>query len=1021
MVTTNITDEYLEHQANFQEKYGNKTVVCMQVGSFYELYAVTPEQYEFLRGLTNLLGIVITRKNKKNAVVGEKVTNGNPYMAGFNEASFTKFMKLIVTHGYTVVRIDQEAKVPGKTDKLARNVTKIYSASTCVDDIAGINDQADQYLAVLYLEEYPSDELAEIRRYSVGVTLLDLTTGKSLLFEFHDTNQKNTSHKAGILGNVYSILYNYQPVEVVVYHCSETEQGVSDWINRLNYQPDTTHRRGQLDPKWNNISYQTDNLRKYYQGCGCLQPHDYLNLERMGHATVSLLMAIEFSREHDPEIVANLPKPKVYQPDEYLEVSHQTLETLDVISNRRNQKSLWDILNKCSTALGRRELRDRLIKPITNPSELETRYCQISAMLPHYPEFELKLKDIYDLERLYRRMNLGSLRPSEIGLVLESQAKTVEMWNMVVENPELSEFICLVSDTTDDMIAGLSQFKREIETTFIVEELVSYHQLTEIETSIFQPSVEPEIDSLEQERGTLINLLDEFRHSLCLLSCSEKDQKSIPGEGVGSATQRIQQIVDVKVRSRIDGYVKLVNNEREGYSFKTTKARYREYQRQIQLNPSGLTDALRSLEFRERASEYSIRGQCLTSMSNRLTLVVDRLRRATREAFVNKIKQWYHSYVDVFNHNAKWVGAIDVVKSIAKTSRKYGYVRPVLLEGDGPGKIEATAVRHPIVEQVYQDILFVPNDIGQTDPPEESDPGGVVITGLNGVGKSIYIKSVALSVIMAQAGFFVAASSFSYRPYRSLLTRIGNADNLYKGQSTFYSEMLELDYIIRTSDHRTLVIADELCSGSEYHSAQAILAETIKELVKLKSTFYLTTHFHQCLELPAIQSLRDTNQLLFYHFSVDFSPSDGTLVYHRKLIPGIGEKLYGVEVAKFLLDKKSFVDQCFTTRQQLLQGASSESESELVVSRYNSKLVGVHCEICQKTKSYPGELHTHHIQEQHTANSDGLIGHIHKNNKSNLVILCSRHHRMVHNGEILIKGWTDSPSLGRQLDWSEVS
>jgi DNA mismatch repair protein MutS len=154
---------------------------------------------------------------------------------------------------------------------------------------------------------------------------------------------------------------------------------------------------------------------------------------------------------------------------------------------------------------------------------------------------------------------------------------------------------------------------------------------------------------------------------------------------------------------------------------------------------------------------------------------------------------------------------------------------------------------------------------------------------------------------------------------------------------------------------------------------------------------------------------------------VDFSPSEGTLVYHRKLIPGIGEKLYGVEVAKFLLDKKSFVDQCFTTRQQLLQGASSESESELVVSRYNSKLVGVHCEICQKTKSYPGELHTHHIQEQHTANSDGLIGHIHKNNKSNLVILCSRHHRMVHNGEILIKGWTDSPSLGRQLNWSEVS
>ena len=104
-----------------------------------------------------------------------------------------------------------------------------------------------------------------------------------------------------------------------------------------------------------------------------------------------------------------------------------------------------------------------------------------------------------------------------------------------------------------------------------------------------------------------------------------------------------------------------------------------------------------------------------------------------------------------------------------------------------------------------------------------------------------------------------------------------------------------------------------------------------------------------------------------------------------------------------------------------MSGNENGTESELVVSRYNSKVVGEHCEICQQHKSYPGELHTHHIQEQHTADTNGFIGHIHKNNKSNLVILCSRHHRMVHQGEIVIKGWTDSPSLGRQLDWSEVS
>jgi DNA mismatch repair protein MutS len=1017
MVTTNITDEYLDHQTHYQTKYGDKTIVVMQVGSFYEMYAVAPTQYEFLRNLTNLLGIIVTRKNKKTAVDGEPVTNSNPYMAGFNEASFSKFMKMMVTNGYTVIRIDQEANTKGNTDKLDRHVTRIYSAGTCVDDLSNTTNSGNQYLASIYLEAYDSDELSTQCRYSVGVTLLDLTTGKSLLYEYHDSNQSDASHKAGVLGTVYNLLYSYQPVETVIYHCPGSENSIKEWLRRLNYNQDSCHCRGSIDTKWINLSYQIDYLRNHYPSCGSLQPHDYLNLEMKSHATISLLMAIEFSVEHDRNIVANLPKPKVQQNDQYLEISYQTLETLDVISTRKDSKPLWDILNHCSTAIGRRELRDRLIKPITCPKQLQTRYDHVEHMKPHYEEFESKLKNIYDLDRLYRKMNLGSLRPSELGLVLESQQMTQDMWQLVTENENLTHFIDLIGENGIDMIHNIQQFQTEVSNTFRLDELLSYHHLMEIETSIFQPTVEPEIDQLEQEREKIIASINEFRHTLCLLSLNERDRKLISTNTSVTSTELINSIVDPKSRTRIDGYVKLVNNEKEGYSFKMTKSRYREYQRQTGHPDTEISERVETLTFRERSNEYNLRGKWLSSMSNELILVIDQLKKRTRLSFVEKIKQWYQKYSLCFGQNSEWISELDVIKSVAKTACKYGYVKPSLITGSGPSIIHATDLRHPIVERVYQDILFVPNDVGRTYTSESTlTPRGVVITGLNGVGKSIYIKSVALSVLMAQAGFYVPASSYQFRPYQSLLTRIGNSDNLYKGQSTFYSEMLELDYIIRTANQHTLVIADELCSGSEYYSAQAILANTIQELVKLGSTFYLTTHFHECLELPEIKSMTD-DSLSFFHFSVDFSPEKSTLVYHRKLVPGIGDRLYGVEVAKFLLDKKSFVDGCFTIRQRLISGVDT---SGLVISKYNTRVVSEQCQICQKTASYPGELHTHHIQEQHQANSDGLIGHIHKNNKSNLVILCCHHHRMVHGGEIEINGWTDSPSEGRQLNWRNI-
>ena len=143
----------------------------------------------------------------------------------------------------------------------------------------------------------------------------------------------------------------------------------------------------------------------------------------------------------------------------------------------------------------------------------------------------------------------------------------------------------------------------------------------------------------------------------------------------------------------------------------------------------------------------------------------------------------------------------------------------------------------------------------------------LAIIGQSGVGKSVLIKMIATSIIMAQCGMYVPASIFKFIPYNHIMSRIGNTDNILKGQSTFVKEMMELSSILKRSNQNTLVIADELCSGSEYMSAQAILASTIITLSKLKCSFLFTTHLHGIIE---VLKQKNISNIDFYYLDVKY-------------------------------------------------------------------------------------------------------------------------------------------------------
>ncbi|HHD82448.1 MAG TPA: DNA mismatch repair protein, partial [Campylobacterales bacterium] len=294
---------------------------------------------------------------------------------------------------------------------------------------------------------------------------------------------------------------------------------------------------------------------------------------------------------------------------------------------------------------------------------------------------------------------------------------------------------------------------------------------------------------------------------------------------------------------------------------------------------------------------------------------------------------------------------------------------------------------------------------------EGKQVNGVLLYGINSSGKSSLMKSIGLSVILAQAGFFVPAIQLKLNIYEQLFTRIVSQDNLYKGLSTFSVEMMELKNIFNRATPKSLILGDEISQGTETESGLAIVAGAILKLLELKSTFIFATHLHQ---LKNIEPLQKIDSLIFLHLGVKYDEENDTLIYNRELQLGMGSSLYGLEFAKSLHMDKNFLKNAYEIREKLL-GKSSELKKLTTQkrSRYNKGLYITKCALCDENVE-----DVHHIAEQNLANEEGMIGIINKNHKYNLIPLCKKHHKLIHEGKIHISGFVMT-SKGIKLHYQE--
>ena len=345
---------------------------------------------------------------------------------------------------------------------------------------------------------------------------------------------------------------------------------------------------------------------------------------------------------------------------------------------------------------------------------------------------------------------------------------------------------------------------------------------------------------------------------------------------------------------------------------------------------------------------------------------------------------------------------LDVAAAAASTALRWGHVRPTVVSSLSPdrppagargavaegGSVSAAGLRHPVVEGALDSReSYVGNDAVLDERRR-----GVLLYGVNCAGKSCYMKSVGLAVVMAQAGLFVAADRLEIAPFRSLHTRIWRGDDLSRGVSLFQNEMLELRQILRASGPGALVLGDELCSGTEEASAVALVAAGVRELAARGARFLFATHLHRLPSLPCIQVLLGSSPsrapLRVCHLAVDYCEERRCLVYARELREGPGPDRYGIEVAKALDMGRGFIRAAIQAYREVT-GEDAEQPVTFKPTRYSRRVIAsATCDRCGSNDAQD----THHLVPRAKAEPRA------KNRAHNLARLCAGCHDAVHEG-----------------------
>jgi DNA mismatch repair protein MutS len=973
-----LITEYFELTKKFQDEYGENTILLMQVGAFFEVYGIYDKDNDVVTSskITEFSQICELNVVDKNTCVGKN----NIVMAGFKDFMIEKYLRKIQDAGFTAVVYTQDENMKNTS----RSLAGIFSPGTYFQTES---QNLTNSISCIWVNLIENKVLLKGKYVVVGVANIDIYTGKTSIFQFKETYVNNPT----TYDELERFISIYNPSEVILISNLPEEQELDYVISYAGISCNLIHKI-HINDKIESIkmtrvkncekqSYQKEVLSKFYKfdNFNVFSQNFYEN----NIATQAFCYLLDFVYQHNPQLVNKIAEPIFENCSTRLTLANHSLKQLNIIDDGSVKSSKMScvstLLNNCSTPMGKRKFKYNMLNPICDDNILCREYNITEYIINNFDSnichhFKTKLTQIKDLAKFERQIFLKKISPKSI--------------NSLCSSIKLIGFIFDIVKTDDTIMNYLNSFDMNIiEIGSICEKLVSF-----IENNIHL-DLAKDIDQIQQFEVNFIKR--GVDHELDKKTETLKDSE----KGIESIREYLSDLIENKEKktSKSSEFVKIHETEKNNYSLICTSRRCKILQDALPTNDTNITLNMEtkpftfiisknrfSYEKQSSANNFIIDPQinnlCKTissikiSMKDLITLIYNQ--------FVESLSKYQNQIEKIIN----FITLIDVMYGKASIAKHFNYCKPEIVEAK-KAFVNAKGLRHCLIERFQMNELYVSNDISLGDGKSD----GILLYGTNAVGKTTLIRALGISIILAQAGLYVPCSSFKFKPYKHIFTRIIGNDNIFKGLSTFEVEMSELRTILRLMDENSLILGDELCSGTETVSATSIFVAGIQKLHACSSSFIFATHLHEIVNYEEITSLKSIH---LKHMEVKYDRENDALVYDRKLKDGPGNSLYGLEVCKSLNLPQDFLEAANDIR--LKYNPDGRSILSLKQSHYNSSKIVNTCEKCGKNAG----TEVHHLQHQSDADKNGIIkteeAIFHKNNLANLMTLCESCHNEIH-------------------------
>lgn len=974
-----IIRETFETLNEYVGKYGKRTASLAQIGDFSELYSLLPEDTEddekcIGSPLVEFASICDLNITGKNSTITH-IPSSKKYkirFAGFKHCYIERYCLKLKSKGFTVVRVDQKTSGPNPERFLYKIYSpiegnleelKLFSETTLSNNTSCIWMEFDETKSFI----------------TIGLSNLDTYTGKTSIFEY----KINYSHSTETYDELERAITIINPCETILI-TSLSEKEIKDLVKFLkitNYQV-INHSESVRVKNCYKQTYQKKILEKFYD----FETFSVFseNFYNYNIATQSFCYLLDFIYEYNPNLVKKLKEPLFENNGYQVLLANHSLIQLNIIDDHKHTgkySSVAKMFNEAITPMGQRKLFSSLVNPITNIEDLNSQYDIVDHIKSNFNKYKPifnHLRKIKDLQKFSRQIILQKIRPFVVTTIAEGLQASKEVF-LALDN-EIKEYLTYKKSLIK--IEDLDTLLNFIEKSFDLKACKDVRTLTGFNKKIIMPGVNEELDDLLKSHMESFDIIEAIRKTLdsIIKNFTNKETEFIK---IYEQPKKGQSLSITKTRSLI--LMDAINAYEDKKIKITYKSSYDDEVKVFKLNLNNI-----SLETHS--------SNCLFIVSKEINDVLVNLNELKTEVnelnekiYFKLIRKIENKYFDILDKVSDFITEIDLALCKSQLALKYNYFRPIIRDdADGGSFVNSKNLRHPLIEAINTEEFYIPNDFGL-------NKNGLLIYGTNATGKSSAIKSIGISIILAQSGFFVPSSEFIYYPYKKIFTRIIGNDNIFEGSSTFTVEILELKSILKLCDPYSLILGDELCSSTELESAEAICTYGYMEMGRSNASFMFATHLHSIVKFDEIKELVNTEKIKIQHMTVLYNKEIDKLVYNRKLRDGPGPGIYGIEVCRSLGLEPKFIEGCNKIRNKYHPETSSILERK--TSKYSKEIIRETCQICKEEIS----TETHHIHKQSIADQNGFITidgmTFHKNHPRNLMVLCQKCHLNEHKDD----------------------